>query len=346
MSEDSLSYRDAGVDLSEARRSLQSIKESVRSTYTPAVIGDIGGFGGMISGAFPEMADPVLVASIDGVGTKTAVAAMAGLYRNLGRDIVCHCIDDILVQGASPLYFLDYFGTANLSAEILSEIVAGAAEACRENGCALLGGETAEMPGVYVQGEFDVVGTITGVVDRAKMLPSPNIGPGDLIIGIASDGLHTNGFTLARKALFERGGRRPNEMLPDLGRTLAEELLRPHRSYLNAIAPMLQEGGLIRGMAHITGGGIFENLPRALGPNLRAAVERRAWTPQPIFGIIQESGNIDENEMYRVFNMGIGMALICPSETAAAVVQRLNDAGESAYVIGEVNRGANEVSLI
>ncbi|MBA3726685.1 MAG: phosphoribosylformylglycinamidine cyclo-ligase [Armatimonadetes bacterium] len=346
MSEDGLNYRSAGVNLTEARRSLDSITESIRSTYTPAVVGDVGSFGGMISGVFPALEDPVLVSSIDGVGTKTAVASKAGMYRGLGRDIVCHCVDDILVQGAKPLFFMDYFGTAKLSADILADIVDGAAEACRENGCALLGGETAEMPGVYTEGEFDVVGAITGVVDRQKILPSPNVGHGDLIVGLASDGLHTNGFALARAALFDRGGRRYDEQLPDLGRSLAEELLRPHRPYLSSIYPLLEEGGLVRAIAHITGGGLYENLPRALGSSFGAVIERRSWTPNPIFGIIQEAGGIEDEEMFHVFNMGIGMALICPSEAAGAVVQRLNDANETAFIIGEVTRGPNEVALV
>jgi len=255
-------------------------------------------------------------------------------------------VNDILVQGAKPLFFMDYFGTAKLSSDILADIVDGAAEACRENGCALLGGETAEMPGVYTEAELDVVGAITGVVDRHKILPSANVGQGDLIVGLASDGLHTNGFSLARAALFDRAGRRHEEPLPDLGRSLAEELLRPHRSYLSSVAPLLEEGGLIRAMAHITGGGLYENLPRALGSSFGAVVERRSWTPNPIFGIIQEAGGIEDEEMYHVFNMGIGMALVYPSEAAGAVVQRLNDASETAFIIGEVTRGPNEVALV
>ena len=345
MPEEGLSYRRAGVDLEESRRSLAAIKDSVRSTFTPSVIGDVGSFGGMFSAAFPGYEDPVLVSSIDGVGTKTAVAALAGMYGGLGRDIVSHCINDIHVQGAKPLFFLDYFASSKLNADILTEIVSGAAEACRENGCALLGGETAEMPGVYCEGEFDLVGAVTGVVDRHSILPTMNIGQGDLIVGIASDGLHTNGFSLARFALFETGKKSPDEPIPELGRTLAEELLRPHRCYFRAIEPLLQEGALIKGMAHITGGGLLENLPRTLGRDYVAVIERRSWTPPPIFSIIQETGNIPDEEMFRVFNMGVGMALICPSESAAAVVQRLNDSGESAYVIGEVSRGPNEVVI-
>ncbi|MDQ2986689.1 MAG: phosphoribosylformylglycinamidine cyclo-ligase [Armatimonadota bacterium] len=340
-----LDYRESGVDLDEARRSLDSITESVRSTFTPDVASDIGSFGGVFAGSFPGMDEPMLVSSIDGVGTKSMVAAMTGQFAGLGRDIVCHCIDDILVQGAKPLFFLDYFGAGRLTSDVLTAVVAGAAGACRENGVALLGGETAEMPGVYLQGEIDVVGSIVGVVDRKNMLPQPNIGTGDLVVGIASDGLHTNGFALARRALFERAGRRHDETIPVLGRSLGEELLRPHRSYYRAVEPMLSED-LIRGMAHITGGGLIENLPRALPPDCSVMIERRAWTPLPIFQMIQEDGSIADEEMFRVFNMGIGICLICRSEVASAVVQRLNDSGETAYVIGEVVKGNREVSFI
>ena len=342
---DGLDYRDSGVDLDEARRSLDAIKQSVRSTFTPAVASDFGSFGGIFSAGFAGMEEPMLVSSIDGVGTKSMVAAMVGSYRGLGRDIVCHCIDDILVQGAKPLFFLDYFGAGKLRSEILAAVVDGAAEACRENGVALLGGETAEMPGVYHDGEIDVVGSIVGVVDRKAMLPQPNIGVGDLIVGIGSDGLHTNGFSLARRALFNRAGRRHDEIIATLGRTLGEELLRPHRCYFRAVEPLLPDD-FVRGMAHITGGGLVENLPRVLPPDCSVMIERRSWTPLPIFQMIQEDGGVDDEEMYRVFNMGIGICLICRSEVASAAVQRLNDSGETAYVIGEVVKGNREVSFI
>lgn len=341
-----LDYRAAGVDLDEARRCLDAIKASVRSTFSASVVSDVGSFGGMFSGTFPGVEEPILVSSIDGVGTKTSVAAMAGSYRDLGRDIVNHCVNDILVQGARPLFFLDYFGTSKLEAAVLSDVVAGAAEACREVECALLGGETAELPGVYTPGEFDVVGAIVGVVDKQMVLPSPNIGHGDLIVGIASDGLHTNGFSLARKALFESGGLTTDSPMPDLGRTLGQELLRPHRCYFRPLWPLIAEGGLIRGLAHITGGGLLENLPRVLPRDIGAVIERKTWTTLPIFELIQEKGGISDEEMFRAFNMGIGMCCVCASENASAVVQRLNDAGETAHIIGETQRGGNEVSFI
>lgn len=340
-----LEYRDAGVNLDEARRSLDSIKESVRSTFTPDVASDVGSFGGVFAARFADFEEPMLVSSIDGVGTKTVVASMANSYRGLGRDIVCHCINDILVQGAKPLFFMDYFGAGSLRGEVLAEVVSGAAEACRENGVALLGGETAELPGVYVQGEIDVVGAIVGVVDGKNILPQPNIGTGDLVVGIGSDGLHTNGYSLARRALFERAGRSHDEVLPALGRSLAEELLRPHRCYFRPVDPLLPED-LVRGIAHITGGGLIENIPRVLPPDCSVMIEKRSWTPQPIFQMIQDDGEIADDEMFRVFNMGIGMTLICRSEVASSVVQRLSDEGETATIIGEVVKGNREVSFV
>lgn len=345
MADEGLTYGSAGVSLEQSRAGMNAIRDSVRSTFTPEVLGDFGGFGGLFAARFGDLEEPVLVSSIDGVGTKTAVAAMSGIYSGLGKDIVGHCINDILVQGARPLFFMDYFASSSLSPEVLAMVVESAAEACRENGCALLGGETAEMPGVYCQGEFDIVGAIVGVADRSRLLPSPNIGAGDLIVGLASDGLHTNGFSLARAALFERGGMSADTPIPELGRTVAEELLRPHRCYYRALSPLLAEG-LIKGLAHITGGGFYENLPRVLGGDNGAVIEKRSWSPLPIFGLIQESGGISEEEMFRVFNMGIGMVAICASEIAGAVVQRSNDVGESAYVIGEINRGNSGIAVV
>lgn len=344
MHDESVTYESAGVNLEKGKRAVSMIQDAVRSTQNPAVLGEAGGFGGMFLARFEGMQEPVLVSSIDGVGTKTAVAAMVGAYHDLGVDIVNHCINDILVHGARPLFFLDYFASSTLNSEILLQVVEGAAAACREAGCVILGGETAEMPGVYCEGEMDIVGTIVGVVDRERILPL-RVGPGDLIVGLASNGLHTNGFSLARKALFEIGGHHHNDELPEVGRTIGEELLRPHRSYLNALMPLLDEGGMIHALAHVTGGGIIDNLPRVLGVDFGAVIERRAWAPHPIFGLIQQSGGISDEEMFRAFNMGLGMLLICPSESASAVVQRLNDAGEAAYVVGEVLRGPNEVSI-
>ncbi|MCH8273690.1 MAG: phosphoribosylformylglycinamidine cyclo-ligase [Armatimonadetes bacterium] len=346
MADDPLTYRRAGVDTGEAERAVRDFRTAVRSTYTPEVLSDVGAFGGLFAARFEGLREPVLVSSIDSVGTKAKIAVAAGRYRGLGRDIVCHCVNDILAQGARPLFFLDYFAASSLRAETVVEIVDGASEACRENACALIGGETAEMPDVYREGQIDLVGAVVGVVERDKVLPRADVSAGDLIVGIASDGLHTNGYSLARAALFERGRRRPDDLIPDLGRTLAEELLRPHRSYFRALHPILEEGSLAKAVSHITGGGFYENVPRVLPQGVDAVIERRAWTPQPIFSLIQDSGDVETEEMFRTFNMGVGMVVICPSEVAGAVVQRLRDAGETAYLIGEMKKGSGGVQIV
>ncbi len=343
MSDQGLSYQTAGVDIGESNRALRAFKEAVRSTFTPSVLGDIGAFGGLFSASFPNLADPILVSSIDGVGTKTKVAAMAGKYRGLGHDIVNHCVNDILVQGARPLFFLDYFASSRISAEMVADVVEGCAEACRAVECALIGGETAEMPGVYVEGELDLVGTIVGVVDRSDLLPRGDIGNGDLILGIGSNGLHTNGFSLARKALFERGGRSIDNPMPDSEQTLADALLTPHRSYLQPLFPILSA---VKGLAHITGGGFVENIPRILGAESRAVIERNTWPVPTIFQLIQSDGSIGDDEMYRAFNMGVGMVVILASENAQAVVDHLVETGERAWIIGEITKGARGVNIM
>lgn len=343
MSEEGLSYQTSGVAIGEANRAVRSFADAVRSTYNFNVLSDVGTFGGLFSGQFPDISEPILVSSIDGVGTKTKVATMANSYFGLGKDIVNHCVNDILVQGAKPLFFLDYFATAKLKAEIVSEVVEGAAEACRENGCALLGGETAEMPGVYSGSECDVVGCIVGVVDKPKLLPT-QVENGDLIVGIASNGLHTNGFSLARAALFEKTNRKIDE--PFLESTLGETLLKPHRSYLSPLWPLLQEGGWIKAMAHLTGGGFIENIPRVLGADVKAVIEKHTWQTPPVFQLIQSDGNIADEEMYRTFNMGVGMVLMCESEKAIPLVERLNDCGETAWVIGEITKGARGTIVV
>lgn len=345
MPDEPLTYRAAGVDPEEAGRAIRAFRPYVQSTYTPEVLSDIGSFGGLFWARFPGLEEPVLVSSIDGVGTKTKIATLMGSYQGLGWDIVGHCVNDILVQGARPLFFLDYFAASRVNADVVTAIVQGMAEACRHNDCALLGGEIAEMPGVYCENELDVVGCIVGVVERSRILPKPNVEPGDLIVGLGSDGLHTNGYSLARKALLEQGKWKLDDEIPDLGRTIGEELLRPHRSYYRAVFPLFEED-LIKGAAHITGGGFYENIPRILPTQVDAVIERRAWVPHRIFSLIQESGGISDEEMYRTFNMGIGMVLICSSEVAGGVAQRLNDAGESAYLIGEIRSGARSIMIV
>lgn len=346
MPDDALTYASAGVNINEAERALRSVLPNIRATYNDSVVGGVGGFGGLFKAQFPELERPVLVSSIDGIGTKTKVAAMAGKFDGLGADIVNHCVNDILCQGARPLFFMDYFGTSRLSGPIFEAVVNSAAAACASVGAVLLGGETAEMPGVYHDEEVDVVGAIVGVVDHERKLPRPSISAGDVVIGIASDGLHTNGFSLARRALFERGGYSVRDEVPGVGRSMGEELLRPHRCYFNSVFPLLQEGADISGIAHITGGGLYDNIPRVLPSDVQVVIERRAWTPLPIFRLIQEAGEIADAEMFRAFNMGVGMILVTSRDSAPAILQRLHDSGESAALIGEVQRGSHDVQIV
>ena len=346
MSDEQLTYRSSGVDIDQAQRALRAVLGSVKDTYTEDVVAGVGGFGALFRANFGDMAKPLLVSSIDGVGTKTKVAAMLGDHTNLGRDIVNHCVNDILCQGARPLFFLDYFGCSRLQGLVFEEIVQGMAEACGEVGASLIGGETAEMPGVYTEDEIDLVGSIVGVVDQDRKLPRGKMQVGDSVIGIASNGLHTNGYSLARRALFEVGGLSVRDQMPGLGRTIGAELLRPHRCYFNAVYPILQDTESVYAVAHITGGGLYDNIPRVLPSNVRVTIEKRSWTPLPIFQLIQQTGGIAETEMYRAFNMGIGMVMIADRMIAPAVVQRLNDAGESAAIIGEVQPGSHEVQIL
>ena len=346
MPDETLTYRAAGVNIDEADRSLRGLLGDIQSTYSENVVAGVGGFGGLFRAAFRDIERPILVASIDGVGTKTKVAAMVGDYSNIGRDIVNHCVNDILCQGARPLFFLDYFGCSRLAPPIFELVVKGATEACAECGAALLGGETAEMPGVYLDDEIDVVGSIVGVVDQDSKLPRGKMQPGDVVIGIASNGLHTNGFSLARRALLEVGGLSVRDEVPGLGTSIGEELLRPHRSYFNSVYPLLQEGPSILAIAHITGGGLYDNLPRVMPSDVQAVLERRSWTPQPIFKLIQDSGGIADGEMYRAFNMGIGMALFVSRDSAPAIVQQLNQVGEAAAIIGYIQKGAHDVQIL
>lgn len=346
MADTPLTYAASGVDIDEAGRVLRAVTGDIRSTHSAAVLGGVGGFGGLFRAAFPGMAEPVLVSSIDGVGTKTKVAAMVGRYDGLGQDIVNHCANDILCQGARPLFFLDYFGCSRLSGTQFEPVLQGMAAACREIGASLVGGETAEMPGVYHEDEIDVVGAIVGVVDDARRQPRGGLAPGDAVVGIASSGLHTNGYSLARRALFDMGGLSVRDTVPGLNSSIGEELVRPHRCYVNALLPILEDSDGVRALAHITGGGLYDNIPRVLSDGVRVIIERRAWTPLPIFSLIQETGGVPEAEMYRAFNMGIGMVLLVAREAAAGIVQRLNAAGEAAAVIGEVQAGAREVQIV
>jgi phosphoribosylformylglycinamidine cyclo-ligase len=346
MPHDATTYESAGVNIDEAQRALRAATSLIQSTHTGDVVSGIGGFGGVFRAAFEGYERPMLVSSIDGVGTKTKLAAMMGQFRGLGEDIVNHCVNDILCLGAKPLFFLDYFGTSVLSGLVLEEVLGGMVEACCQAGCALLGGETAEMPDVYHDEEVDIVGTIVGVVEADKKLPRSKMQPGDAVVGIASNGLHTNGYSLARKALFEIGGLSVRDEMSELGTTIGEELLRPHKSYLQSVYPLLQETTAIHSIAHITGGGFYDNLPRVMPTDVQAVLEKRSWTVPPIFQLIQQTANIPDNEMYRTFNMGIGMVLFVEREAGPAIVQRLIQSGEMAAVIGSLQPGSHDVQMI
>lgn len=340
------SYSAAGVDIDAAHASLKSVEEAVTATYNESVVGGVGGFGAMFRADFPGSSAPILVSSIDGIGTKTKVAQMAGDYSGLGHDIVNHCVNDILCQGAKPLYFMDYFGCSKLEPSVFHSIVTGAAEACQAVGCALIGGETAEMPGVYEDAEIDIVGSIVGVVDEPNKLPRPRISAGDRLIGLASNGLHTNGYTLARKVLFIDHSLSVRDPLPGFEEmTIAEALLQPHTCYFNAVYPLIQSDH-IKAAAHITGGGLYDNLPRVLPSNVQAKINRRTWEPLPIFQVIQQLGQIPDADMYRAFNMGIGMILVVDDDSADHVINSLNESGTHAASIGKIISGSKDVQIV
>jgi len=348
MTDQRITYRDAGVDIDASNEAVHRMRNHVRSTFTSDVLTDVGSFGGMFAlSGLTRYAEPVLVSSIDGVGTKVKVAALVGRHDSVGHDLVNHCVNDILVQGARPLFFLDYFGTGHLSPAMAEEIVRGLSEACRAVGCVLIGGETAELPGLYAESEYDLAGCIVGIVDRPRIVDGMRVQPGDTLVGLASSGLHTNGYSLARRVLLDAGSASYSlyEFVPALGRTLSEELLVPHRCYAPAVLPLLDEFD-IHGMAHLTGGGFYENIPRVLPADCNVVVDRRTWPIPPIFSLIQDRGNVPEPEMYRTFNMGIGFILIVAPEEAPALAHRLNAAGESAYIIGNVRRGVHEVEIV
>jgi phosphoribosylformylglycinamidine cyclo-ligase len=319
-----MDYRQSGVDIDAGNETVRRIRSLARATFTPGVLSDIGSFGGLFRLDRDRYREPVLVSSADGVGTKLKIAFMTGRHDTVGADLVNHCVNDILVQGAEPLFFLDYLATGRLSPAVAEAVVAGVARACRENGCALIGGETAEMPGFYADGEYDIAGFIVGIVERERIVDGRSIAPGDVLIGLPSAGLHTNGYSLARRILFDVCGLRADSELPELGTTIGDALLAPHRSYLPVIQPLLA-AGVVKGMAHITGGGITENLPRVLPEGCAAVVDTGAWVVPPIFRLLQERGHIATDEMFRAFNMGIGMILVCAAERRDQVLHALDD---------------------
>jgi len=337
-------YADAGVDLRAAQRAKSRIRQLARGTFNKNVLAEIGGFGSMFRLPRGRWRDPVLVGSCDGVGTKLKVAFLAGKHHTVGQDLVNHCVNDIAVQGAEPLFFLDYLATGKLQGHVTAEVVSGLARACRANGCALVGGETAQMPGFYAENEYDLAGFIVGAVERSKALDGSRVRAGDLLVGLPSTGLHTNGYSLARKLLFETAGFTVDSRVPELGATAGEELLRVHRSYLKPIRA-LHSKGLLNAAAHITGGGFEENIPRVLPAKLSARVKLGSWPVLPVFTCLQRLGQIVPDEMYRTFNMGIGMVLIVPEagyRRAAAELKRLR---EKHYVIGSVVKGRHEVEF-
>jgi phosphoribosylformylglycinamidine cyclo-ligase len=344
--ENRMDYKQAGVDIEAGNEVVRRIRSLARGTFTPGVLSEIGAFGGLFRLDARGGTDPVLVASADGVGTKLRVAFMTGVHHTIGIDLVNHCVNDILVQGAQPLFFLDYLATGKLDPDVAVQIVEGLANACRDNGCALLGGETAEMPGFYADGEYDVAGFIVGVVPRDKVIDGRPIRPGDILIGIPSSGLHTNGYSLARRIAFDAARLRPDAYVPELGGSIGEALLIPHRSYLPLIRPLLS-AGLIKGMAHITGGGIPDNLPRILPSGTHAVVDRSAWKIPAIFQWLQRTGKVPEYDMLRTFNMGIGLIIVCESGSAETLLATLHGAGEAGAVkVGQIREGGGGVKFV
>jgi phosphoribosylformylglycinamidine cyclo-ligase len=341
-------YSAAGVDIDAQDEALAEVKRLARGTFTPGVLTDIGGFGGLFRPDLSGMQEPVLIASADGVGTKLMVARMARSYATVGEDLVNHCVNDILVQGARPLFFMDYVGAGVLEPTAVVELVQGVTAGCRTNGCALLGGETAEMPGFYQPGDYELVGFIVGLADRARLLDGSRVEAGDALIGLPSSGLHTNGYSLARKILFEDLGLGVDDPLPvetadgEPVPTVGEELLKVHRSYLGAVEPWLDDPAL-HGLAHITGGGLTDNLPRTLPKGTAAEIDPQSWTVPDVFRLFREHGQVTAAEMFRVFNMGIGMVLLVDGDRAEEILGALRRSGHGGQLIGRVVPGEGRV---
>ena len=330
-----VSYRDAGVNIDEADRAVDSIRKMARATFTKGVLTDIGSFGGCF--ALPKMKRPVLVSSVDGVGTKLKIAFATGRHDTVGEDLVNHCVNDIAVQGAKPLFFLDYLAVGKLDAGVAAQVVSGMARGCKANGCALIGGETAEMPGMYADGEYDLAGTIVGAVEKSRIVTGAKIEAGDILLALPSTGLHTNGYSLARKLLFDVAKLTPESLLPETGSILADELLQVHRSYLKAIEALIKASALA-GAAHITGGGITDNLPRTLPSGMAAAIKTSSWEVPPLFQLLRSIGQVPEDDWRRTFNLGVGMIVVIPRRKSDAALGALRRAGEKPWVIGEVIR--------
>jgi phosphoribosylformylglycinamidine cyclo-ligase len=341
VSDDALRYGSAGVDIDASNAAKKRIRKLAESTFTKGVVGGFGGFGGMFR-IPPNLEKPVLVSSADGVGTKIKVAIEAGRHDTIGRDLVNHCVNDILVQGAIPLFFLDYIAFGTLDPTVAEAVVAGVAAGCRENGCALIGGETAEMPGLYAPPDYDLAGFIVGYVEENRILGPHAVRPDDVLIGLPSSGLHTNGYSLARKIIAERLKLRMGDVFPGGGGTVADVLLVEHRSYLAAVKPVLDR---IHAMAHITGGGLPENLDRALPQPLDAVIDTSSWKVPAVFRVLQEAGSVEPAEMFRTFNMGVGMVVICAPSDAKAVLSAASAAGVAGWILGTLRSGSGAVIL-
>jgi len=338
-----ITYADAGVDISRANRTKQRIKYLAHKTFTRGVLSEIGGFGGLFSIDKTKYSDPVLVSSVDGVGTKLKIAFEMDLHSTVGADLVNHCVNDIAVQGAAPMFFMDYLATGTLEPSIAEKVVEGIADACKHNGCALIGGETAEMPGFYPDGEYDLAGFIVGVVDRDRIITGKDVQMGDIVLGLASNGLHTNGYSLARKLLFEVARYSPETYVNEIKNKVGNELMRTHRSYWPVLKKLI-DAQCVAAMAHITGGGITENLPRVLPRGTAAVIEMGTWPVLPIFEHLQQLGNVTREEMLRTFNMGMGMLLVIPSAKFKKAQSVLERVGEKAYTIGRIVKGERKVT--
>ena len=332
-------YAQAGVDIDSKMAGIEIIKKMVAATTTKGVVGGIGSFGGLFHSPGKDF---LLVASADGVGTKLKVAALAKRHDTVGQDIVNHCVNDILVQGATPLFFLDYIGASRFDTAIFTDVISGLCKACKENGCALLGGETAEMPGLYPLGEYDLVGTIIGMVEKKKVITGKDIKAGDVIIGLPSGGLQTNGFSLARKVIFDQCGLTPQDLIPGTRSTVTDALLAVHRSFLKPVTALMEKMP-IRGMAHITGGGFVDNIPRVLPENCNAVINRNSWKVPTLFTFIERQGKVDHDEMYRVFNMGIGYVIVVREKDAPAALSLLTKMRQAPVVIGAIEKGQKKV---
>ena len=324
--------------------SVKLIKDSVRATYRPEVLGDLGGFGGLFALNSGKYQEPVLVSGTDGVGTKLRLAFLLNKHDTIGQDAVAMCVNDILVQGAEPLFFLDYLAVGQLDPEQVAAVVKGVAGACQESGCALIGGETAEMAGFYPVGEYDIAGFCVGVVEKSQIITSARVQEGDVLLGLPSSGVHSNGYSLVRKIVFEKQGLKGDEYIEELGKTIGEELLTPTRLYPKTCLPLVQNFD-IHGMAHITGGGFYDNIPRALPENMAVEIDANAWQMPPIFRLLQQWGNVDWHEMYRTFNMGVGMVIITSPEEAEQIKAYLGEQGETVYTIGRVVKGQHDVTI-